>query len=105
MRELAVQSSSDTNSGQDRVFIQDEINALNTELNRISSTTQFNGINVLDGTFGDVSLQVGYDPSQTVNMSVNSSDAATLGAYQDTSVAASPFIATWFAVVSTPAAL
>ena len=37
MRELAVQSSSDTNSGQDRVFIQDEINALNTELNRISS--------------------------------------------------------------------
>ena len=85
MRELAVQSSSDTNSGQDRVFIQDEINALNTELNRISSTTQFNGINILDGTFGDVSLQVGYDPSQTVNMSVNSSDAATLGAYQDTS--------------------
>ena len=85
MRELAVQSSSDTNSGQDRVFIQDEINALNTELNRISSTTQFNGVNVLDGTFGDISLQVGYDPSQTVNMSVNSSDAATLGAYQDTS--------------------
>ena len=85
MRELAVQSSSDTNSGQDRVFIQDEINALNTELNRISSTTQFNGVNVLDGTFGDISLQVGYDPSQTVNMSVNSSDTATLGAYQDTS--------------------
>ena len=85
MRELAVQSSSDTNSGQDRVFIQEEINALNTELNRISSTTQFNGVNVLNGTFGDISLQIGYDPSQTVNMSVNSSDAATLGAYQKTS--------------------
>ena len=39
MRELAVQSASDTNAGQDRVFIQEEINALNTELNRISSTT------------------------------------------------------------------
>ena len=86
MRELAVQSSSDTNSGQDRVFIQDEINALNTELNRISSTTQFNGVNVLDGTFGDISLQVGYDVSQTVNMSVNSSDTTTLGAYQRNSV-------------------
>ena len=51
MRELAVQAFSDTNSGQDRVFIQDEINALNTELNRIASTTQFNGMNLLDGTF------------------------------------------------------
>ena len=36
MRELAVQATSDTNSGQDRVFIQDEINQLNNELNRIA---------------------------------------------------------------------
>ena len=85
MRELAVQSASDTNTGQDRIFIQDEINAMNTELNRISSTTQFNGVNVLDGTFGDISLQIGYDPSHTANMSVNASDSATLGAYQKTS--------------------
>ena len=56
-----------------------------TQLNRISSTTQFNGVNVLNGTFGDISLQIGYDPSQKVNMSVNSSDATTLGAFQDTS--------------------
>ena len=53
MRELAVQATSDTNSGNDRVFIQDEINQLNNELNRIANTTEFNGIKVLNGTYSD----------------------------------------------------
>ena len=86
MRELAVQSSSDTNSGQDRVFIQDEINALNTELNRIASTTQFNGMNLLDGTFNNMELQVGSDVGQTVQFGVNNVDNATLGSFQLSSV-------------------
>ena len=86
MRELAVQASSDTNSGQDRVFIQDEINALNTELNRIASTTQFNGMNLLDGTFNNMELQVGSDVGQTVQFGVNNVDNATLGSFQLSSV-------------------
>ena len=73
---------SDTNSGQDRVFIQDEINALNTELNRIASTTQFNGMNLLDGTFTNVELQVGADVGQKVMFGVNNADNATLGSFQ-----------------------
>ncbi len=85
MRELAVQAISDTNSGQDRVFIQDEINALNTELNRIASTTQFNGMNLLDGTFTNVELQVGADVGQKVMFGVNNVDNATLGSFQLTS--------------------
>ena len=85
MRELAVQSISDTNSGQDRVFVQDEINALNTELNRIASTTQFNGMNLLDGTFTNVELQVGADVGQKVMFGVNNVDNATLGSFQLTS--------------------
>ena len=85
MRELAVQAVSDTNSGQDRVFIQDEINALNTELNRIASTTQFNGMNLLDGTFTNVELQVGADVGQKVMFGVNNVDNATLGSFQLTS--------------------
>ena len=85
MRELAVQSISDTNSGQDRVFIQDEINALNTELNRIASTTQFNGMNLLDGSFSNVELQVGADVGQKVIFGVNNADNATLGSFQLTS--------------------
>ena len=85
MRELAVQAVSDTNAGQDRVFIQDEINALNTELNRIASTTQFNGMNLLDGTFTNVELQIGADVGQKVMFGVNNADNATLGSFQLTS--------------------
>ena len=85
MRELAVQAVSDTNSGQDRVFVQDEINALNTEINRIASTTQFNGMNLLDGTFTNVELQVGADVGQKVMFGVNNVDNATLGSFQLTS--------------------
>ncbi len=82
MRELAVQSSSDTNSGQDRVFIQDEINALNAELNRIASTTEFNGMKLLDGTFTNMELQVGQDVGQKVHFGVNNMDNRTLGSYE-----------------------
>jgi flagellin len=65
MRELSVQAISDTNSGNDRVFIQDEINQLNNELNRIANTTEFNGIKVLNGTYADKTIQVGNLGGQT----------------------------------------
>ena len=86
MRELAVQATSDTNNGQDRVFIQDEINQLNNELNRIANTTEFNGIKVLNGTYTDKTIQVGNLGSQTVSIGIENADNATLGAYQLESV-------------------
>ena len=86
MRELAVQATSDTNSGNDRVFIQDEINQLNNELNRIANTTEFNGIKVLNGTFSDKTIQVGNLGSQTISIGVENADNNTLGAYQLESV-------------------
>ena len=86
MRELAVQATSDTNNGQDRVFIQDEINQLNNELNRIANTTEFNGIKVLNGTFSDKTIQVGNLGSQTISVGVENADNNTLGAYQLESV-------------------
>ena len=82
MRELAVQATSDTNSGNDRVFIQDEINQLNNELNRIANTTEFNGIKVLNGTYSDKTIQVGNLGSQTISIGVENADNNTLGAYQ-----------------------
>jgi flagellin len=85
MRELAVQSVSDTNNGSDRTYIQDEVNQLNNELNRISSTTQYNGMSVLDGTYNDRTLQVGNLANQVVKFGVSSVDTTTLGAYQLTS--------------------
>src|SRR4051794_3078449 len=51
MRQLAVQSANDTNSTEDRAAIQKEVTQLTGELDRISGATQFNGKNLLDGTF------------------------------------------------------
>ena len=66
MRELAVQSASDTNTGTDRSFIQDEINALNNELNRISSSTEFNSVKLFDGTYNNKSIQIGTGANQVL---------------------------------------
>ena len=82
MRELAVQSASDSNTGTDRTFIQDEINQLTAELNRISSATEFNNVKLLDGTYNDKSIQIGTGPNQTFKLGINATDAATLGAYE-----------------------
>ena len=51
MNELATQAANDTNTTADRGAIQDEINQLTSEINRISSTTQFNTQNLIDGKF------------------------------------------------------
>ena len=82
MRELAVQSASDTNTGTDRSFIQDEINALNNELNRISSSTEFNAVKLLDGTYNNKSIQIGTGANQVFNIGVTATDSSTLGAFE-----------------------
>ena len=58
------------------------IRILMTELNRISSTTQYNGMSVLDGTYTDRTVQVGNLANQVVKFGVSSVDTTTLGAYQ-----------------------
>jgi flagellin len=52
MRELSVQSANDTNTTEDRKNIQDEMNQLTKEIDRIADTTQFNTKNLLDGSMG-----------------------------------------------------
>lgn len=52
MRELVVQSANDTNTTEDRRNIQDEMNQLNREIDRIAGTTQFNTKNLIDGSMG-----------------------------------------------------
>ena len=51
MRELAVQSANDTNTSDDRNFLDQEFQSLKSEINRVVRNTQWNGINLLDGTF------------------------------------------------------
>jgi flagellin len=58
MRELATQSSNDTNTGQDRQNIQSEMSQLSTEIDRIGSSTQFNTKNLLDGSMGAATTAV-----------------------------------------------
>lgn len=52
MRELAVQGANDTNTGSDRLAIQSEINALRTEVQRIANDTEYNGMSLLNNSFG-----------------------------------------------------
>ncbi len=82
MRTLAVQSSSDTNTGNDRTYLQDEVNQLITEINRISTNTEFNSTKLLDGTFTDKNIQIGTGSNQVLRLGVTATDSTKLGAYQ-----------------------
>ncbi len=79
MNELATQAANDTNTTADRTAIDKEIQALTSELNRIASTTQFNTMNLLDGTFSGKNLQVGALEGQKIGISIGAMNAGTLG--------------------------
>lgn len=78
MRELAIQSSNSTNSASDRAALQSEVNQLKQEVDRISSTTEFNGLKLLDGSFTSQKFQVGANANQTINVSVDGSSTSHL---------------------------
>jgi flagellin len=87
MRELAIQSANDSSSASDRANLQGEISQLQAELNRIASTTTFNGNNILDGTFAAQKFHVGSNANETISVSIGNVAATVMGAYQATSVA------------------
>lgn len=82
LRELAVQSSNDTNTNSDRGKIAAESKALIAEINRVSETTTFNGMKVLDGSFSGKQFQIGADAGQTINVNIDNMSARDLGANQ-----------------------
>ena len=79
MNELATQAANDTNTTVDRNAIQAEVDALTSEINRIQSTTQFNTMNLIDGTFTSKNLQVGALSGQTIQITISKMDAASIG--------------------------
>ena len=79
MNELATQAANDTNTSTDRKAIQQELTQLTSELDRIYSTTQFNTMNLLDGSFSKKSLQVGSLSGQVIAISIGKMDAKSLG--------------------------
>ena len=79
IRELAIQSANATNSASDRLALQSEVNQLVSEMDRISNTTSFNGLKLLDGNFTAQTFQVGAEANQTISVSVSGADSSTLG--------------------------
>jgi len=79
MRELAVQAANDTNDSTDRSMMQEELDNLIDEIDRISSTTTWAGIDLLDGTASTVKLQIGSGTTAADQVSVAIGSLATNG--------------------------
>ena len=79
MRELSVQSANDTNTTSDRQSIQDEVDQLVDELDRIAEKTTFNNQNILDGSFQGAKFHVGANSGDTLTVNVRDARASSLG--------------------------
>ena len=83
MRELAVQAATETNSAEDRGYLDTEFQQLRAELDRIVDMTEFNGTNLLDksaqGGLGVFTFQIGVGEGQTIQLEIPDFDTATSG--------------------------
>jgi len=80
IRELSVQSANATNSTSDRAALQQEVSQLTAEIDRVSTQTQFNGLNLLDGSYVSQQFQVGANAGQTITIAgINSARTSDLG--------------------------
>ncbi|MBB5400577.1 flagellin [Paraburkholderia youngii] len=80
IRQLATQSANGSMTNDDRAALQKEVAQQISEVNRIASQTTFNGMNLLDGTLGNVSFQVGANVGQTISLNLTQDmSAAKLG--------------------------
>lgn len=79
MNELATQAANDTNTTMDRDHIKSEIDQLGIEIDRIAGSTQFNSMNLLDGSFKNKNLQVGALSGQNIQIDIKAMDTHALG--------------------------
>lgn len=77
MRELAIQSSSETLADDERSYIQDEFVQLRQEIARISAITEFNGISLVDGSTSTISVQVGINNNTQSRIAIGLVDLTT----------------------------
>jgi flagellin len=92
-RELSVQASNDTNTPTDRQALQLEVDALTAELDRIATQTQYNGGNLLDGSFTNRVFQIGANTGQTITFSIGGLGSNVLGAIASVSTATTSTLA------------
>jgi flagellin len=88
IRELAVQSANASNSAGDRQALNAEVIQLTQELDRIASTAEFNGLKLLDGTFGSATFQVGPNANQTITATTANFRTTQYGNYRIGALAA-----------------
>ncbi|WP_086970659.1 flagellin [Vibrio coralliirubri] len=83
MRDLSLQASNGSNSSSERIAIQEEVTALNDELNRIAETTSFGGKKLLNGSFGYTSFQIGGSSGEAVQIGLKSmrTDDVNMGGF------------------------
>jgi len=81
-RELAIQSANGTNSSSDRKALQAEVNQLKSELNRISTTTTFNGLKILNGDLSSSDMQIGANANETVSVTIANVHGTNIGSNQ-----------------------
>ena len=78
VRELSVQASNGIMNSQDRASLENEVDQLVAEINRVANDTTFNNQKLLDGTY-DAKFQIGMESGQTVGVSINNMNASVLG--------------------------
>lgn len=80
LRELAIQAANGAIGNKERGFLDDEMEALLEEFNRISNQTEFNGTKLLDGSFVNTDLQVGVNKGETISFTIGDARTSSLGA-------------------------
>ena len=86
MRDLALQSANDTNSIAERKALQQEVDQLVKELDRIAETTDFSGKKLLDGSSQDMTFQIGANANETIAFSIPKMDAKSLKGTGETQI-------------------
>ncbi|MFT5289364.1 MAG: flagellin [Planctomycetota bacterium] len=79
MRELSVQSANGTLNTGDRAALNAEFTALITEIDRVAEQTDFNGINLLDGSNGVITIQIGSEASESIDINMEDMTDSALG--------------------------
>lgn len=87
MSELAVQASNGTNAAEDRTALDNEVQQLKTEIQRVGTTTQFNKMDILAGDFSsnaEKTLQVGANQDQVITIAISALTSTVGSALDDT---------------------
>ncbi|MBK5964130.1 hypothetical protein CCR95_08535 [Thiocystis minor] len=88
LRELSVQSANATNTSSDRAALQQEASQLLSEIDRVATQTEFNGLKLLEGGFKAQNFQVGANAGQTISVTVNGAKTSQLGTSETSALTA-----------------